>query len=500
MGGCYFWETRLNRCTALHHISLSLQRRFLLSTARVAFPDDEPQIQRVLRTRFLEAIFDQLPDAVVLCHRDLRIVGVNQAAERLFGIVAEEIIGRNCLELFHWGSCEPDGGVRQVVGKCTGLPTGAVHLYMNNGRQRVVVFRTVRLRDNSNGVDGLVATITDITEELRSSVPRIIAESHAMRDLLSFVHKIAVSEATSVLIEGENGTGKDVIAKALHHQSRRQAEPFLAINCAAIPETLLESELFGYEKGAFTDARAQKRGLLELADKGTLFLDEIGAMPLSLQAKLLRVLEDQAFRRLGGLRVIRADIRIVAATNRDLREASKEGGFRLDLYYRLNVIQFVVPPLRDRPDDILPLARYFIEHYNARFRQRMEGVSSEAESLLLKYNWPGNVRELRNAIERAMILEDTAWIRPASLHIAVPVGDVPPGAAGGAGAGSFADAKMSLCEQERGLVTQALERTGGNQTKAARLLGISRDSIRCKMKKFNLPNLACRSYAPRRFL
>ena len=181
---------------------------------------------------------------------------------------------------------------------------------------------------------------------------------------LNFVRRIAISEAGSILIEGENGTGKDLIAKTLHYQSLRQSEPFLAINCAAIPETLLESELFGYEKGAFTDARAQKRGLFELADKGTLFLDEIGEIPLSLQAKLLRVLEDQCFRRLGGLRDISIDVRIIAATNKNLREAVREGAFRQDLYYRLNVIQLLVPPLRERPQDILPMARFFIEHYN----------------------------------------------------------------------------------------------------------------------------------------
>jgi transcriptional regulator with PAS, ATPase and Fis domain len=259
----------------------------------------------------------------------------------------------------------------------------------------------------------------------------------------------------------------------------------LAINCAAIPETLLESELFGYEKGAFTDARAQKRGLFELADKGTLFLDEIGEMSLSLQAKLLRVLEDQTFRRLGGLRDIRIDVRIVAATNRDLPEAVKEGAFRQDLYYRLNVIQLVVPPLRERPQDILPLARFFIEHYNGKFKRQIDGISPEAESLILTYNWPGNVRELRNAIERALILEDTAYIRPMSLHIPVRSSE-PALAAAATDSGSIAGDSLSLLEQEHRLVVQALEKTGGNQSQAARLLRITRDTLRYKMKKFDL--------------
>ena len=466
--------------------SLSVAKEILLSTSKVAFSHDEPKSCSVLRARFLAAIFDQLSDAVVLCDKNLQIVGVNQAGERLFGMTAEEVIGKNCQDLFHCSSYEPDGGLRREVGASLGLPNGTVHLHMKNGRQRMVAIRTVQIRDDGNAIEGVVATIKDITEEPQPTVPRIIAQSQAMRDLLSFVRKIAVSEATSILIEGENGTGKDLIAKALHHQSSRQSQPFLAINCAAIPETLLESELFGYEKGAFTDARAQKRGLLELADKGTLFLDEIGEMPLSLQVKLLRVLEDQTFRRLGGLQDIRVATRIVAATNRDIREAIKEGAFRLDLYYRLSVIQLVVPPLRERPEDILPLARFFVEHYNAKFKQQIEGISSQAESLLLAHNWPGNVRELRNAIERAMILEDTAHIRPASLHIPVRAGEsgFPPKA--DADPGSFDRDNMTLLEQERELLIQALEKTGGHPTQAARLLRISRDTMRYKMKKLSL--------------
>ncbi|HSW51146.1 MAG TPA: sigma 54-interacting transcriptional regulator, partial [Bryobacteraceae bacterium] len=294
----------------------------------------------------------------------------------------------------------------------------------------------------------------------------------------------AASEATTVLLEGENGTGKDLIAKTLHYQSLRQAEPFIAINCAAIPDTLLESELFGYEKGAFTDARQQKRGIFELADKGTLFLDEIGEIPLMLQAKLLRVLEEQSFRRLGGLKDIRLDLRVVAATNKNLREAVKEGAFRQDLYFRLNVIHITIPALRERPEDIRPLVAYFIEHYNRKFKRHVEGVTPEAERLLLAHDWPGNVRELRNAIERAMILEETTHITAGSLplsishfgarQVAAPAAPVIP------------EEGMSLEDNERALLSRALERTHGNQTQAARLLKITRDTLRYKMKKFNL--------------
>ena len=456
-----------------------------LEHVRVAFADDESLTAGTQRARFLEAMFDQLSDAVVLFDKDLQIVGANQAAERLFGLVAAEMVGKDWQDLFQGRTCDQDGVTRQALDRSFALPTGTVSLGLNGARQCRVVIRTVQLRDDLTAVEGTVATIKEITEEPDVCLCRVIAESRAMRDLLNVVGKVAVSEATSVLIEGENGTGKDLIAKTLHDQSLRQSAPFLAIDCAAIPETLLESELFGYEKGAFTDARAQKRGLFELADRGTLFLDEIGEMPLSLQAKLLRVLEDQTFRRLGGLRDIQVDIRVIAATNRNIREAVKLGAFRPDLYYRLNVIQLVVPPLRERPQDILPLARFFVERYNAKFKQHIEGLSSGAQSLLLTYDWPGNVRELRNAIERAIILEETAYIQPASLEIAVRAesGLAP------AGAGNFDPFKgegMSLAEQERRLLVQALETTGGNQTRAAGLLRISRDTLRYRMKKFNL--------------
>jgi two-component system response regulator AtoC len=447
------------------------------------------------RPEILESIFDQLSDALFVYDKALNIVGLNQAAQRLFGMSAEEMIGKQCHELFRCTSCEDECGLVKGLAESACLPSGTVSLHLENGRQRMVVIRTVQLLDQNGDLEGVVATIKDITEEADEDKRQIIAESPAMQDLLAFVRRVASSEAASILIEGENGTGKDLIAKTLHYRSMRQSEPFLAINCAAIPETLLESELFGYEKGAFTDAKAQKRGLFELADKGTLFLDEIGEMPMSLQAKLLRVLEEQTFRRLGGLRDINVDVRIIAATNKNLREAVNEGAFRQDLYYRLNVIQIVVPALRERQEDVLPLARFFIEHYNVKFKRQIDGISGPAESLMLAHDWPGNVRELRNAIERAMILEDTAYIRPSSLPIALRVGaDQPPSfAVAAVGAESMvpysngdAGSTMSLSDQERRLVIQALERAGGNQTQAARLLRITRDTLRYKMKKFSL--------------
>ena len=433
-------------------------------------------------TGVLESVFDQLSDALVLYDPEFRITGVNRTAEKLFGMTSAEMLGKHCQEIFKCSLCEPGCGVLVGLNQTPGAPHCTVRLHTNNGMERLVVMRTTQMYDEEGHLSGVVATIKDVTEEASPQKREIIAESPCMREVLNFVRRVAASEATTILLEGENGTGKDLVAKTLHYQSLRQAEPFIAITCAAIPDTLLESELFGYEKGAFTDARSQKRGIFELADRGTLFLDEIGEIPLMLQAKLLRVLEDQSFRRLGGLKDIQLDLRVVAATNKNLREAVKEGAFRQDLYFRLNVIQILIPPLRDRIEDIVPLTQFFVDHYNRKFKRSIEGVTEGAANLLAAHSWPGNVRELRNAIERAMILEEGSLITPASLPIAVsrPEAGTPQAAL------EIPSEGLSLEENERGLLARALEKTNGNQTQAARLLRITRDTLRYKMKKFNL--------------
>ena len=442
-------------------------------------------LPRWQQAHVLETVFDQLSDALVLYDNSHSITGMNRAAERLFGIAADDMVGRNCREVFRCSECEPGCGLAEGLVAGQAVPHGMVRLHTEDGRERLVLIRTSQISNGDGKVQGLVATIKDITEEMTPIKREVIADSPAMRQVLSFVKKVAASEATTILLEGENGTGKDLVAKTLHYESSRQAEPFIAINCAAIPETLLESELFGYEKGAFTDARAQKRGLFELADKGTLFLDEIGEIPMTLQTKLLRVLEDQSFRRLGGLKDICVDVRFVAATNKNLREAVKEGAFRQDLYFRLNVIQIVIPPLRERVEDIPALVGFFIAHYNRKFKRRIEGVTPEAERLLVAHDWPGNVRELRNAVERAMILEESSLITAASLPISIGHSDGELDAAGPL-AIEIPENGMSLVDNERLLLTRALEKTAGNQTQAARLLRITRDTLRYKMKKYNL--------------
>lgn len=439
-------------------------------------------------SHLLTAVFNQLSDALIIYDSNLRISGVNEAAERLFGLTSDEMVGRDCRDVFKCGVCEPGCGVLVGIQQAPSVSRSTVRLHTDNGRERLAVISTTQIYNDQGELEGAVATIKDVTDEVAPQRREVIAESKVMRDVLNFTKRVAASEAATILLEGENGTGKDLIAKTLHYESLRRAEPFIAINCAAIPDTLLESELFGYEKGAFTDARAQKRGIFELADKGTLFLDEIGEIPLMLQAKLLRVLEEQSFRRLGGLKDIQLNLRVIAATNRNLREQVAAGAFRQDLFFRLNVIHITIPSVRDRREDIVPLARFFVNHYNAKFKRHIEGLTPDASRMLLEHDWPGNVRELRNAIERAMILEEGRLITAASLPMSISDTQrtVPlPVAVGGAPA-SIPDSGLSLADHERSLLAQALEKANGNQTQAAKLLHITRDTLRYKMKKFNL--------------
>lgn len=312
------------------------------------------------------------------------------------------------------------------------------------------------------------------------SIDRIIGDSEPMVAVRALLLKVAASPASTVLLTGESGTGKDLAAKVIHYASARAAKPFMNITCSALPEALLESELFGHERGAFTGADRQKRGLLEAADGGTVFLDEIGEMVPMLQAKLLRFLEEKTLRRVGGATDIRVDVRIVAATNRSLEEEVKLGRFREDLYYRLNVLPIVQPPLRRRREDIPLLVMYYVDAFNSEFRKHIRRVVPAAMERLQSYGWPGNVRELRNAVERAMLLSEGDELTLEHFPIATTEGmtldksfELP---ANG----------VDLENLERSLVIQALTRSGWNQTKAAGMLGLNRDQIRYRVEKFGL--------------
>lgn len=311
----------------------------------------------------------------------------------------------------------------------------------------------------------------------------IVGKSERMMKIMDLVRKVAKSDATTVLLQGESGTGKDLIAKVIHYESNRAAKPFMDINCTALPDTLIESELFGFEKGAFTDAKQLKKGLFELSEGGTIFLDEIGELKIGTQAKLLKVIENKTFKRIGGIRDITVDLRIVASTNRNLSEEVKKENFRQDLYYRLKVIPIVIPPLRERLDDVPLLAQFFINQFNRDFKKNVKGLSSETEQAFLSYSWPGNVRELKNVIERSMILENDEYILREHLPIEFSVKSEAP-SGNSPGKIVLPSTGLDIEEVEKELIHQALEQTKYNQTKSARLLNLTRDALRYRMQKF----------------
>ncbi len=323
--------------------------------------------------------------------------------------------------------------------------------------------------------------------EDKFGIEGIIGKSPEMEKIFKLIKKVSSSQATTVLLQGESGTGKDLVAKTIHYQSDRCGKPFMNITATALPENLLESELFGHEKGSFTDAKVRKHGLLEIAEGGTVFLDEIGDMPSSLQAKLLRFLEEKTFRRVGGTRDIRVDVRIIAATNKPLKKLVNNGEFRADLYYRLMVIPINLPPLRERGNDIKLLTTFYIDYFNKELKKNVLGFSDDAMELMLSYHWPGNVRELRNMIERAMLLSQSDWLEREDLFFE-PDTDKPEKerTSGFFSSQPIPAEKKSLEEIEQKMILKALEKTGWNQSRAAKLLEMTRDQIRYRIKKFDL--------------
>jgi len=309
-------------------------------------------------------------------------------------------------------------------------------------------------------------------QEKKYGADRLVGDSTFTRRLRDMIRQLAASEALTILVQGESGTGKELVARALHYGSARRDLPIIEVNCAAIPDTLFESELFGHEKGAFTDAKTGKKGLMELADRGTLFLDEVSEMSAGSQAKFLRCLQERVFKRVGGTRDIKVDVRVIAATNRPLEHLVRDGRFREDLYYRLNVIPVMLLPLRERRDDILPLARHFLAEFDAAFHKPIRGFAPDAEVRLQGYPWPGNVRELRNLIERLVLLGSSERIE---------VADLPPPFSGPASAPATSVEELrTLDDVERSYILRVVERVG-NKSKAARILGISRQTLRRKV-------------------
>jgi two-component system response regulator AtoC len=355
---------------------------------------------------------------------------------------------------------------------------------------KLVLERTLRL----NRLEGALAYYRE-REAVTSGVDRLIGDSPAMTALKQTLRQLIRAEQNmvdgagpAVLITGETGTGKELVARALHFDGARSAKPFMEVNCASIPSTLLESELFGYERGAFTDAKQRKLGMLEAADGGTMFLDEISEIDLATQAKLLKLLEDKRVRRLGGLREQEVNVRFIAASNRDLEQMTREGRFRADLYFRLCIVHIVVPPLRDRGTDALLLAGHFLSMHGARYGRPKLRLREAAKRALLNHTWPGNVRELRNAVEQAVLLAqgeelDAAQFPACTSLIATRA---PRSTTSEAPHPAPAGQMMNLGEVERELLMQALNRTGWNVTRAAQLLGISRDTLRYRMEKYHV--------------
>jgi len=334
---------------------------------------------------------------------------------------------------------------------------------------------------------GMRAEIGDLRKKEREaySFKNFIGRSAVMETVFAKIRKIGASKASTILIQGESGTGKELVARAIHECSGGANQPFLEINCAALPETLLESELFGHEKGAFTDAKFRKKGLFELAEGGTIFLDEIGEMGITLQSRLLRVIENKTFRRVGGVKDLRVNTRIIAATNRNLKRAIEEGRFRNDLYYRLQVIPLDLAALRERPEDIVPIANHFISLFNREFKKNVKKVDAKVARLLEGYRWPGNVRELKNVIERAMLLEAEDELLPEHLPPEIVQGESAPPAAGGE---RNIDSlyPISIEDMEKILIEKTLGESAGNKSKAARVLGISRQTLREKIKLYRI--------------
>ncbi len=487
----------------LGYIVKPFQETDLQATIQMALHKDSVDRKARERVKRLDGTLGALAEGIICLDDAGRITYMNSAAEEWTGWKQGDALNKDIGEVFK----VVDGRDRSPAdntmmhelrrGRLLALSEGSL-LVRKNGTERPIGGHATPIRDHRGRVTGAVLLFGGHHPESARPAPdqgdqrvfeagkvEMVAESAGMRELARFAYRVATSEVSTIVIQGETGTGKDVLARFIHHSSRRGDKPFVAVNCAAMPETLLESELFGFEKGAFTDARAQKKGILELANGGTVLLDEIGELQVPLQAKLLRVLEDQSFRRLGGLRDVNIDVRIIAATNRNLGEAVRGGQFREDLYYRLNVIPLEIPPLRERKQDIPPMVQHFLEIYNEKFKQRINGVSPEGLEKLMAYHWPGNVRELRNTIERAMVLEETDLLRPGSLgtglvNLEAKAGERPVPAPEAIPDG------LSLQETEKAMLVRALDRSQGNQTKAARALGITRDTLRYRMKKYNL--------------
>ncbi|WP_425248291.1 sigma 54-interacting transcriptional regulator [Dissulfuribacter thermophilus] len=435
-----------------------------------------------------DIIVDSIADGVFTVDKDWRITSFNRAAEKITGHKAKEAIGKHCAEIFKSSICGPDCILARSIGQRTPILNKAITIERADGAKIPVSISASPLLDADGNLIGGVETFRDISAitALRKTITQkyifsdIISKSPRMQKIFEILPDIAQSES-NVLILGESGTGKELIARAIHNFSPRKKGPFVAVNCGAIPDTLLESELFGYKKGAFTDAKQDRPGRFAAAEKGTIFLDEIGDISMTLQVKLLRVLQEKTFEPLGSSRSIKADVRVLAATNKDLAELVKEGKFREDLFYRLNVVKIVLPPLRERLEDIPLLVDHFIKKLNLEKAKDIQGISDAALNLLMRYDYPGNIRELENIIEYAFILCRGQFIEPE--HLPEPFA---PENAKIIGRTPFSSGPKTLEEIEKEAIIAALERNNWKKMATCKELGISKDTLRRKIKRYGL--------------
>jgi PAS domain S-box-containing protein len=436
-----------------------------------------------MKAKVLEAILDSIADGVFTVDRDWIIMSWNRAAETITGFAREEAIGKSCHDVFRANVCQTSCILRQTLASGDPLINIPINILTADGEQKPISISTAVMKDSKGNVIGGAETFRDLSEietlrrrlSERYSFQDIISKNYKIREIFRILPNLAESGST-VLIQGSSGTGKELFARAIHNLSDRSKGPFIAVNCGALPDTLLESELFGYKAGAFTDAKKDKPGRFALAEKGTLFLDEIADISTALQVKLLRVLQEKSYEPLGASRSVDADVRIIAASNRDLREQMSIGRFRDDLYYRLNVIRVDLPPLSERKEDIPLLVDHFIERFNAEKGRDIQGTTPAAQAALMAYDFPGNVRELENAVEYAFVLcrnglIDVKYLPPEICpHTSVDDVDL----------NSEGDLFQSA---EAEVIRSALARNDGHRQRTADALGVHKTTLLRKMKR-----------------
>ncbi|MEW6443803.1 MAG: sigma 54-interacting transcriptional regulator [bacterium] len=438
-----------------------------------------------LDTRFFFLIFDTIPQGIFTVDETGRITSFNRAAQEMMGYTENEVLGRMCREVFRADMCEHNCPLKRSI--ATGERTEAweVTVTARDGRQLPVAISTAALVEGGTVIGGVemfrdVSTETTLKKQLFSTYgfEDILTKSAAMKSVLEMLPLVANSQST-VLIEGDSGTGKELVARAIHNFGPRRHRPFVALNCAALPDTLLESELFGYKRGAFTDAKKDKPGRFARAEKGTLFLDEVGDLSPAIQAKLLRVLQEKTYEPLGSTQPVRADVRIIAATNRNLAKEVQRKRFRQDLYFRLNVVKIPLPPLSERREDIPLLVHHFIKRFNALQGRRIARCSERVMAALMSYPFPGNVRELENAIEHAFVVcgGDTIQMEDLPPHIL---------SAASESTRPVPAAFRPLEQAEAEVIRSLLERHGGNRKRAAGEMGVSRNTLWRKMRRYGL--------------